>query len=122
MFVYHRDQQVHQDQLVLQEQKELWESRADEELLESKEPQEDPVVPAQLDPPVTKDVKERQVHQDPEVQQELQEHVDHKDLPETPVNPDKLVPKVTLDQVVQKEQLDTKEQPYVPLFNTTFLH
>lgn len=102
---------MHQDQSVPQEQKELWESRVDEVLLESREPQEDPEVQDQLDPPVTKDVKERLAHQDPEVQQEPQEHVDHKDLPEILVNQDKLVPKVTLDQVEQKEQLDTKEQP-----------
>jgi len=101
---------VQQDQSVPQDQKVLWENRDVEVLLVSKEPQEDLEVLAQLDPLVTKDAKERPVHPELEVQQELQELVDLRDLPANLVNPEWLVPKVTLDQVVQKEKLDTKEQ------------
>jgi len=94
---------VQQGQLVPQDQKVLWEKQDVEVLLVSKEPQEDLVVQAQLDLLVTKEGKERQVHQDLEVQQEMQEHKDLRDLQVKLVNQDCLVLKVTLDQVVQKE-------------------
>jgi len=89
--------------LVLQEQKVQWENKAVEVLLVSREPLEHLVVLDQLDPLVTKGDKERLVHLEREVQQELQELVDLKDLPVNLVNQECLVPKVTLDQVVQKE-------------------
>jgi len=96
--------------LVLQEQKVQWESKAVEVLLVSREQQEHLVVLDQSDPLVTKGVKERLVHPELEVQQELQELVDLKDLLVNLVSLEWLVPKVTLDQVVQKDQLVTKEQ------------
>jgi len=102
---------VLEDQSVPEDQRELWENKADEVQLVSKEPQEDPVVLDQLDPLVTKDDKERLVHLEHEEQQELQELVDHRDLLESLVNQVWLVLRVTLDQVVQKERLDTKGQP-----------
>jgi len=96
--------------LVLQEQKVQWESKAVEVLLVSREQQEHLVVLDQSDQLVTKGVKERLVHPELEVQQELQELVDLKDLLVNLVSLEWLVPKVTLDQVVQKDQLVTKEQ------------
>jgi len=96
--------------LVLQEQKVQWESKAVEVLLVSREQQEHLVLLDQSDPLVTKGVKERLVHPELEVQQELQELVDLKDLLVNLVSLEWLVPKVTLDQVVQKDQLVTKEQ------------
>jgi len=96
--------------LVLQEQKVQWESKAVEVLLVSREQQEHLVVLDQSDPLVTKGVKERLVHPELEVQQELQELVDLKDQLVNLVSLEWLVPKVTLDQVVQKDQLVTKEQ------------
>jgi len=59
---------VQQGQLVPQDQKVLWEKQDVEVLLVSKEPQEDLVVQAQLDLLAIKEDKERQVHQDLEVQ------------------------------------------------------
>jgi len=102
---------VQQDLSVQQDQKVHRENRAVEVLLVLKELQEHPVVLDQLDPLVTKDDKERLVHPEHEEQQEPQELVDHRDLLESLVNQVWLVLKVTLDQVVQREQLDTKEQP-----------
>jgi len=87
-----------------------WESKAVEVLLVSREQQEHLVVLDQSDQLVTKGVKERLVHPELEVQQELQELVDLKDLLVNLVSLEWLVPKVTLDQVVQKDQLVTKEQ------------
>jgi len=94
---------VQQGQLVPQDQKVLWEKQDVEVLLVSKEPQEDLVVQAQLDLLVTKEGKVRQVHQDLEVEQEMQDHRDLRDLQVKLVNQDCLVLKVTLDQVAQKE-------------------
>lgn len=50
------------------------------------------------------------MHQDLEVQQELQEHKDLKGLQEKLVNQDWLVLKATLGQAAPKEKLGTKEQ------------
>lgn len=105
------DQQVQLDQSVPQDQKVLWENRAVEVLQVLKELQEPLVVLDQLDPLVTKDGKEKPVHLEHEVQQELQEREDHRDLLESLVNQVWLVLRVTLGQVAQKEKLDTKEQP-----------